>query len=86
MSTEIINCLSSIAHFHALCVLGCGIITPFEFMVALRKEPERGRRAFQHMASIAMLVICSDSQVQALFIQLALLSNPDPQFGMHAWL
>lgn len=45
-----------------------------------------GGRAFQHMASIAMLVICSDSQAQSLFIQLALLSNPDPQCGMHVWL
>lgn len=64
-------------------VLGCGDHRSFEFIMALRKEPERGgRRAFQHMASVAMLVICSDSQVQSLFIQLALLSNPDPQFGM----
>lgn len=36
MFTEGINCLSSIA----LYVLGCGIITPFEFMWALRKAPE----------------------------------------------
>lgn len=37
-----------------------------EFMVALRKEPERVRRAFQIMGSIAMNVICSDSQVQSV--------------------
>lgn len=43
-----------------------------------KKEPERGRKVFQHMGSIAMLVTCSDSQVQSLFIQLALLANPKP--------
>lgn len=73
--TARIHCHSSSDHFP---VFGTRIISPFEFMVALRTEPERGRRAFQHMASVVMLVICSDSQVQSLFIQLALLSNPDP--------
>lgn len=82
MFTEGINCRSSTA----LHVPGCGIIALFEFMWALREAPEGGRRAFQHMASRAMLVICSDSQVQSLFIQLAPLSNSDPQFGMHVWL
>lgn len=28
------------------------------------------------------LLVCSDSQVQSLFIQLDLLSESDPQFGM----
>lgn len=35
-----------------------------------KKEPERMRRVFQHMASVAMIVICSDSQVESVFIQL----------------
>lgn len=67
---------SPTAHFPDLCILGCSIITPLEFLVALRKEPERGRRALQHMASITTLVMCSDSQVQSLFIQIVLLSSP----------
>lgn len=82
MFTERINCHSSTLLPN---VLGCGIIAPFEFLVAVKKEPEMEKRAFQHMASIAMLVICSDSQVQSMFIHLALSSNPDP-FGMHVWL
>lgn len=65
----------------ALRILGCWIITPLEFMVALRKEPERGRKALQHMASITTLVICSDSQVESLFIQVVLLSKPQ-----YVWL
>lgn len=52
------------------CVWGCWIITPLQFMAALGQEPARARRrrAFQHMASRAMIVICSDSQVRSVFI------------------
>lgn len=72
--------LFSTTHFPAVYVLGCRIIAPFQFMVALRQKWERGRRAFQHAVSRAMLLICSDSHIQSLFIQLDLLSKPDPQF------
>lgn len=71
---------------HSVCVLlSAGSSLPRVYG-GFKKGTREGEESNQHMASIAMIVICSHSQVQSVFIQLVFFSKSNPQFGMQVGL